>query len=152
MKKNEILNKKIKFKYHLIEKYISGIQLLGVEVKSIKNKKVNITESFCQIVNNEIFVKNLFIEKYEFNTSKSYNPVRDKKLLLKKNQIQKIKKHVIEKGYTIIPEKIFTNKNGFLKMTLFICKGKKTYDKRYEIKKKDLQLEYNRNIKIKNFK
>lgn len=144
----KILNKKINFNYELIEEYITGIKLIGSEVKSIKKKKINFTESFCHIQNQEIFIKNFYINKYKYdNTNKFYNPNRNKKLLLKKHEIKKIKKKLIKTGYTLIPRKIFLNKQGFIKLQIFICKGKKIHDKRNLKKKKDILRECKKNIK-----
>lgn len=135
-----IYNRKYKFQYHLIDNYIAGIQLHGSEVKSIRQKKVNISESFCKIKNGELYSINMYIEKYKYAYDfDSFSPRRDRKLLLTKKELKKISKKLINNPtYTIIPIKIFFNKNGYAKMKISIAKGRKIYDKREYIRKKDI--------------
>ncbi|WP_185865202.1 SsrA-binding protein SmpB [Blattabacterium cuenoti] len=132
-----IINRKAKYKFHLYNYYIAGIQLLGSEVKSIRKNKVNISESFCQIKNGELYSINMYIEKYEFVFDPNYSTNRDRKLLLNKNELLKINKKLLNPGITIIPIEIFFNKNGYAKMKIAIAKGKKNHDKRESIKKRE---------------
>ncbi|WP_185882591.1 SsrA-binding protein SmpB [Blattabacterium cuenoti] len=137
-----MINKKAKFYYHLLEEYIAGIQLFGSEVKSIRKNKVNITESFCKIINHELYSINIYIEQYQtanHNTTIQYDNNRKRKLLLTKHELKKIQKKLTNSGsgLTIIPFKLFFSKTGYAKLKIFIAKGKKIYDKREIIKKRD---------------
>lgn len=131
-----IQNKKIKFEYNLLDSYIAGIQLLGVEIKSIRKNKVNISDSFCKIINNEIYIINMNIH---CSNVYKYNPKRERKLLLKKKEIYKLNKSLKNIGLTIIPYNLFISNNGFAKVKIFLAKGKKIYDKRKYIREKDIK-------------
>jgi len=134
-----IKNKKATYEYHLLENFISGIVLFGTEIKSIREGKVSLAESYCSFTGNELFLRNSHIAEYKFGNINNHEPKRDRKLLLTKRELKKIKKKVTEKGLTIIPVNMFINKQGFCKLTISIAKGKKLYDKRQDIKKKDLK-------------
>tara|TARA_B100000530_G_scaffold253606_1_gene167433 strand:- start:820 stop:1290 length:471 start_codon:yes stop_codon:yes gene_type:complete len=142
-------NKKASFSYTLSDFFICGIQLQGSEIKSIRLKQVNISESFCIVNKNEIYIKNMDIEKYKFCCQENYKAKRERKLLLNKNEIRKIKKSLDEKGMTIIPTKLLINQKGFAKIEIAIGKGKKTYDKRQSLKAKDAKLEIEKQKRIK---
>ena len=144
--KNHIIttNKKASFSYILSDFFICGIKLEGSEIKSIREKKVNITESYCIINNNEIWVKNMDIPKYSFCNNQNYEPKKERKLLLKKTEIKKIKKSLETKGMSLIPTKLLINEKGFAKLEVAIGKGKKTYDKRESLKERDVKLEIHR--------
>ncbi|AYJ01314.1 SsrA-binding protein [Candidatus Phytoplasma ziziphi] len=129
-------NKKAFYDYFLDKKYIAGIQLLGNEVKSIRLKKVNLQNAYIKIENNEIFVFNMFVEKYEFCNKFDYDDKRKKKLLLNKREILQIKNKTQAKGLSIIPTKIISDRN-LLKLEIYLARGKKKYDKRLILKKKD---------------
>ena len=134
-----IKNKRATFEYAFIDKYSAGIQLTGTEIKSIREGKVNFTDSFCVIHDGEIFVKNMHISHY---TEGSYNNVetkRTRKLLLTKKEIRKLATKMKEKGLTIVPIRIFINERGFAKVDIALAKGKKTYDKRQDLKEKDIK-------------
>ena len=133
----KIINKKAKYEYILNDSYVSGIVLTGSEIKSIRNSKVSIRESFCKFTNDELFIINMNIEKYEFSNNDSYNPKRSRKLLLNKKELEKLKKSVQQKGSSIIPYKIFINEKGLAKLEIFTAIGKKLFDKRASIKDKD---------------
>ena len=120
------------------------MKLEGSEIKSIREKKVNITESYCIINNNEIWVKNMDVPKYSFFTNQHYEPKKERKLLLKKTEIKKIKKSLETKGMSLIPTKLLINEKGFAKLEVAIGKGKKTYDKRESLKERDVKLEIHR--------
>ena len=134
-------NKKASFSYTISTRFICGIQLKGAEIKSIRNKNVNISESYCIIENNEVWVKNIDVNRYKFDNQEEYNPKRIRKLLLQKNEINKIKKKLNEKGLALIPTKLFINEKGLAKLEVGLGKGKKTYDKRESLKKKDTDRE-----------
>lgn len=143
MKNNFFLkNKKSYFEYEFLEEFIAGIVLFGSEVKSIRNGMVSFTDAYCFVFNDEIFLKNLHISEYK-NSFENYDPKRERKLLLTKKEIKKIKSKSFEKGLTIIPTKIFSNDNGLIKVTIALARGKKLYDKRESIKKKELKRNLN---------
>ena len=132
-----IINKKAKFEYVLNDSFVSGIVLTGSEIKSIRNNKVSIRESFCKFYKDELFIINLNIEKYQFSNDDSYNPKRQRKLLLNKKELNQLKKSVQQKGSSIIPYKLFINDKGFAKIEIFTAIGKKLYDKRTSLKDKE---------------
>ena len=135
--KVHIINKKAKFEYILNDSFISGIVLTGSEIKSIRNNKVSIREGFCKFLENELFIINMNIEKYEFSNDEVYNPKRQRKLLLNRKELSKLKKSVEQKGTSIIPYRLFINDKGFAKIEIFTATGKKLFDKRSSIKERD---------------
>jgi len=141
--KINIVNKKASFKYFLLKKYIAGLVLSGSEIKSIRLKKANIDRSFCTFFNNELYANNILIESYV--NSSSFEKERKKiKLLLNKNELIKIKKELNNVGITIVPIKLFINDKGFAKLEIFTAKGKRNYDKREVIKKRENKLKIDR--------
>lgn len=138
--KNEIINKKANFNYKIEAKYIAGIILSGTEVKSICDGNINFNDSFCLFINNELWVRNFYIKEYK-NGMYNHNPIQDRKLLLNKKEINKIKKLIKEKGYTIVPLNIFINDKNKIKIGIGIGKGKREFDKRQTIKERDLKRE-----------
>lgn len=144
-KKNNILidNRKANYNYFLLEEYIAGIVLEGCEVKSIRNRDVNMSDSYCTFVGNELVIKNMHISPYKNSgfTYKDYDPKRDRKLLLTKRELRKLQKDVQVKGYTIVPVNLYTNDKGLVKLTIAMAKGKHTYDKSQTIKERDLDRE-----------
>lgn len=140
----KINNKKARFNYQFLEEYSAGIVLTGEEVKSIKSSKISIQESYCYFINNELWIKNV----YTTNDKDVQN--RKKKILLKKKEINKLLKNK-KKGLTIIPTKIFTNSKGIIKINIALTKNKKKYNKREDIKKKEITKEINLNKKYYNF-
>ena len=135
--KVHIINKKAKFEYILNDSFISGIVLTGSEIKSIRNNKVSIREGFCKFLEDELIIINMNIEKYEFSNDDVYNPKRQRKLLLNKKELGKLKKSVEQKGTSIIPYRLFINDKGFAKIEIFTATGKKLFDKRSSIKERD---------------
>ena len=146
----KIINKKAKYEYILNDSYISGLVLTGSEIKSIRNSKVSIRESFCKFTNNELFVINMNIEKYGFSNDETYNAKKPRKLLLNKKELSKLKKSIEQKGSSIIPYKIFINDKGLAKLEIFTATGKKLYDKRASIKDKENKRSIDRVNKKKN--
>jgi SsrA-binding protein len=138
-KELNIKNKKASFEYAFLEKYSAGIQLTGTEIKSIRDGKVNFTDSFCVIDNGEIFIKNLHIAQYTEGSYNNHEPKRTRKLLLTKKEIRKLSVKMKEKGLTIVPLRMFINERGFAKLDIALAKGKKSYDKRADLKEKDIQ-------------
>ena len=144
-KKNNILidNRKANYNYFLLEEYVAGIVLEGCEVKSIRNRDVNMSDSYCTFVGNELVIKNMHISPYKNSgfAYKDYDPKRDRKLLLTKRELRKLQKDVQAKGYTIVPVNLYTNDKGLVKLTIAMAKGKHTYDKSQTIKERDLDRE-----------
>ena len=152
MQKNiNIQNKKARFQYDILEKFTAGIVLTGTEIKSIRNSKASITESFCEFNDNgELFVVNMSIEEYIYGTHYNHKPKAERKLLLNKKELKKLHKEVKNSGLTIVPLKLFINDKGYAKLIIALAKGKKIYDKRETIKDRDNKRNLDR-IK-KNFK
>jgi len=142
----ELKNKKAFFNYEITEKYETGIQLVGTEVKSIRNSNVSFTDSYCIFSENELFVRNLHIDTYEDVSYNGHEPKRDRKLLLTKKELLKLSDLVSQQGITIMPLKIYF-KNGWAKLQIGLAKGKRQYDKRESIKKKDAKRDQDRELK-----
>jgi SsrA-binding protein len=139
-----IKNKRAGFEYFLTDKVTAGIVLGGTEIKSIREGKVNLTDSYCLFTGNELFVVNLHISEYTFGTHYNHEPKRARKLLLTKRELRKLQLKVKDKGITIIPVELFINEKGYAKVTIAVAKGKKFYDKRESIKEKDNRREMER--------
>jgi len=140
-----VQNRKVGFNFELLETYVAGIHLLGSEVKQIYDGKASLADSHCFFKNSELFLKNMHVpvrEKYE-----PHDPHREKKLLLKKRELQKLSKGVSVMGLTIVVSKIFQSERGLLKAEIHLAKGKKNFDKRASIKDKDLKRDTEREIK-----
>ena len=148
--KVEIKNKKAKYEYEFVETFTAGIQLFGTEIKSIRNNKASIAEAYAVMVKNELFIRNMYIADYENGGHFNHESKRDRKLLLNKLELSKINKKIINKGLTIIPTRLFISNNGWAKLNIAVAKGKKIYDKREDLKTKDIEREINR--KLKNYK
>ena len=137
-KKVNIQNKKARFQYEVLDTYIAGIQLTGTEIKSIRDSKARITESFCEFnEKGELFVINMFIEEYSFGSFYNHRSKSERKLLLNKKELKKLQKEVQNVGLTIIPLKLFVTDKGWAKLQIALCKGKKLYDKRQTLKDRD---------------
>lgn len=137
-KKVNILNKKARFEYEILDKLTAGIQLVGTEIKAIREGKASIAESFCEFNDQmELFVINMTIQMYSHATYFNHNPKSERKLLLNKRELKKWQREVNKAGLTIIPLRLFTNERGLAKLEIALCKGKKTYDKRETIKDRD---------------
>ena len=145
--KVEIKNKKAKFEFEFIENFTAGIQLFGTEIKSIRNNKASIAESYGIMIKNELFIRNMYVSDYENSGHFNHDSKRDRKLLLNKIELNKINKKLKNKGLTIVPTKLFIGKNGWAKLNISIAKGKKIYDKREDLKTKDIKREIDRNFK-----
>lgn len=143
-----ILNKKAKFEFEILDKYQAGIVLAGTEIKSIRLGKASIAESFCEFNNGELFVINATIEEYAYGTHYNHKPKSERKLLLNKKELKKLEKEVQNKGLTIIPLRLFTNEKGIAKLDIALCKGKKIYDKRNSIKDRDVKRDLDRLMKV----
>lgn len=144
-KKPDILidNRKANYNYFIEEEFTAGIVLKGCEIKSIRNREVNMSDSYCTFTDGELFIKNLHISPYKNSgfAYQGYDPKRDRKLLLNKRELRKLNQNVKTKGYTIVPVNMFVNENGLVKLTIALAKGKHTYDKSQAIKERDLDRE-----------
>ncbi len=133
-----IKNKRARFEYELMDKYTAGIVLSGTEIKSIRLSKASIAESFCEFnERGELFIINMQIDEYSHGTHYNHRPKAERKLLLNKQELKKLRKEVNTSGYTIIPLNLFLNERGLAKLTIALAKGKKLYDKRETIKDRD---------------
>lgn len=137
--KVNIVNRKARFNYELLDKYVAGISLKGTEIKSIRQGKASIAESFCQFKGDELYVINMNIEEYSFASIYNHSSKRERKLLLERKELRKLERKVKEAGLTIVPLKLFINDRGFAKLELSLARGKKIYDKRESIKERDIK-------------
>lgn len=139
MQKNiNIQNKKARFEYEILDKLVAGIQLTGTEIKSIRQSKARITESFCEFnERGELFVVNMYIEEYMYGHHFNHKPTSERRLLLNKRELRSLKKDVEAKGNTIVPLRLFINERGFAKLEIALAKGKKMHDKRETMKDRD---------------
>lgn len=139
-KRINIQNKKVRFEYEILDQFTAGIVLTGTEIKSIRNSKASIAESFCEFnENGELFAVNMYIEEYAFGTRFNHRPRGSRKLLLNRRELNKLHKQVKNSGLTIVPLKLFINDKGFAKMSIALARGKKLYDKRDTLKDRDNQ-------------
>ena len=143
----EIKNRAAFHEYFFDNKYVAGFVLTGTEVKSLREGKASFNDSYCIIHKGEIWIKSLHIAEYSHGTVNNHDPVRDRKLLLQKREINKIEAKLKEKGYTLIPLRIFFNEKNLIKVEIGLGKGKKLHDKRETIKKRDVEREMKRFIK-----
>lgn len=134
-----IKNRKASFEYEFIQKYTAGIILVGTEIKSIRANKASISDAYCVIIDSEVIIKNLHISEYKYASFINHEPKRERKLLLNKQEINKIKSRVQEKGFALVPIRLFINDKGIAKLEIAVAKGKKIYDKRESIKEKDIK-------------
>jgi SsrA-binding protein len=139
-----IKNKKASFEYQFLETFIAGIMLSGTEIKSIREGKVSLQEGYCIFEEDELFVRQMHISKYEEGTYNNHDPIRDRKLLLNKKELKKLFLKSRDAGLTIIPVRLFINERGFAKLEIALAKGKKLHDKREGIKERDVKRELSR--------
>jgi SsrA-binding protein len=142
-----IRNKRASFEYSFLEKYNAGMVLGGTEIKSIREGKASIAEAFCVLINGELWVRNMNINEYSKGTHYNHEPKRDRKLLLSKQELKKLSVKLKDQGLTIIPLRVFLSDSGYAKMEIALAKGKKLYDKREDIKKRDVERETSRKFK-----
>ncbi|WP_297333415.1 SsrA-binding protein SmpB [Flavobacterium sp.] len=139
-----ILNRKARFEYEVLDKYTAGIVLAGSEIKSIRLGKASIAESFCEFHEDELFAINTNIEEYAYSRNFNHYPKSERKLLLNKRELKALQKSVQNKGLTIIPLRLFTNEKGLAKLEIGLCRGKKNYDKRETMKDRDVKRDLDR--------
>ena len=143
----KIKNKRASHEYFFLEKYIAGIVLTGTEIKSIRNGKASLVDSYCIFEGNELFIVGMHISEYSYGTYNNHFPKRVRKLLLTARELKKLKNKIKDKGLTIIPTLLFMNDRGLAKLEIALAKGKHFYDKREDLKKKDSQREIERHLK-----
>lgn len=143
----ELKNRSAYHEYFIDAKYEAGMVLLGTEVKSIRDGKVSFSDSYCLIHKGELWLKSMHIAEYSHGTVNNHDPVRDRKLLLQKREIRKIESKLKEKGYTLVPLRIYFNEKNIAKIEIGLVKGKKLHDKRESIKQKDVEREMKRYLK-----
>lgn len=135
----EIINRKAAFKFFLHDSFTAGIQLTGPEVKSIRLGHADLGDAWCYFSNGELFVKNLYIKEYANARSADQNPMRERKLLLRRTELRKLEKKIKEKSFTVIPVKLYINEKGLVKLELNLAAGKKLHDKQEALKERDIQ-------------
>ncbi len=141
-----IENKRAKFDYQFLEKLVAGMVLTGTEIKSIREGKAALVDSYCYFRNGELYIKNLNITPYSEGTHYNHEPNRERKLLLSKAEIRRFDKKLKDQGLTIVPVKLFISESGYAKLEIALAKGKKEFDKRESIKKRDTEREINRKL------
>ena len=144
----DISNRKAYYEYNIEAKYIAGLVLSGTEIKSLRAGKASFNDSYCIFNKGELFVKSLHISEYNYGTIYNHEPMQERKLLLHKKELRKLENKIKEKGYTIVPLKIFITGKGFAKMEIGLGKGKKIYDKRETIKARESDREVKRKYGI----
>ena len=142
-----IKNRRATFDYEVLERYTAGIQLFGTEIKSIRESKASLVDTYCQFVGNELWVKQMHIAEYRFGSYANHEAKRDRKLLMTRKELRKLEKLVKDTGKTIIPLRLFINEKGFAKMEIALCQGKHTYDKRQALRAADDKRELQRAMK-----
>jgi SsrA-binding protein len=143
----EIRNRSAYHEYQIEEKYDAGMVLVGTEVKSIREGKLSFADSFCMFLKSELWVRNLHIAEYRFGTTNNHIAVHDRKLLLNRRELRKLEAKLKDKGYTIVPLRVYFNEKGLVKMQIGLGKGKKLHDKRESIKQRDTEREIKRYMK-----
>jgi SsrA-binding protein len=139
-----IANRKASFEYIFVDNYVAGIALAGTEIKSIRQNGASINDAFCYVNNGEVFIKNMHISQLKNVKYDQHDPTRERKLLLTKKEIKKITESIQKDGYTVVAKNLFTNSKGIAKLDIAVAKGKKLYDKRESIKKKDIERDLKR--------
>jgi len=137
----DVTNKKAGFEYSFLEKFTAGMVLTGTEIKSIRMNKFSMVDAYCFFDSSELLVRNLNISKYEQGTHYNHEPLRDRKLLLKKRELRRLENKLTDKGLTVVPIRLFINDGGLAKLEIALAKGKKLYDKRDTIKERDVARE-----------
>lgn len=144
----QIKNKRAHFEYHILETYVAGMRLLGTEIKSIREGKANINDSFCAFFEDGLYIRNMHIAEYSHGSFYNHEAKRDRQLLLTKRELKKLRVKGAERGFTIVPLRIFINERGFAKVEIALAQGKKDFDKRETIKDRDIKRELGRAVKL----
>jgi SsrA-binding protein len=143
----EISNRSAYHEFFIDDKYVAGLVLAGTEVKALRAGKASFNDAYCFFHKGELWIKSLHISEYSHGTINNHNPTQERKLLLQKKELKKLEGKIKEKGFTIVPLRIFFNEKGFAKMEIGLGKGKKVHDKRETIKERDVQREIKRHLK-----
>jgi SsrA-binding protein len=141
-----IENRRAKFDYQFIEKLVAGMVLTGTEIKSIREGKAALVDSYCYFRNAELYIRNMHIAEYSEGTHYNHEPNRERKLLLSKAELNKLQKKLKDQGLTVIPVRLFISESGYAKLEIALAKGKKEFDKREAIKKRDTEREIDRKL------
>lgn len=144
----QIKNKRAHFEFHILDTYIAGVRLLGTEIKSIREGKANINDSFCSFLDDGLYIRNMHIAEFSHGSFYNHEAKRDRQLLLTKNELKKLRTKSETKGFTIIPLRLFISDRGFAKVEIALAQGKKDFDKRETIKDRDIKRELGRSVKI----
>lgn len=147
-KQLEVINRRATHEYTFLETYEAGIVLQGTEIKSIRQGKVELRDAYCVFKKEELYLRSMFVAEYKFGNQFNHDERRVRKLLLKRQELRKLEKKVKERGFTIVPYRLFLNERGFVKIEIALAQGKKTYDKRQSIKDKDMKRDLARMKKI----
>lgn len=142
-----IRNKRASFDYLLVDKYTAGLVLTGTEIKSIRAGKASLVDTFCFIHNGEVWVKNMYVAEYFYGSYNNHQARRDRKLLLNRKEIRKLQQSTKTPGFTVVPTLLFIDENGRAKLDIYLCRGKKEYDKRQTMKEKEDRREIDRQFK-----
>ncbi len=145
--KINIENRRARFDYQFLETFTAGLVLTGTEIKSIREGKAGLSDSYCYFKNDELFIKNMHVTEYSEASFYNHEQTRERKLLLNRIELNKLSKKVKDQGLTIIPVRLFINDKGFAKLEIALAKGKKQFDKRDDIKKRDIEREIGRKVK-----
>ncbi len=143
-----VKNRRATFDYEIVETFTAGIVLTGTEIKSIRQGKVGLTDTYCMVINGEVWVKNMYIAEYSFGSYNNHTTHRDRKLLLNRKEIRRIAKDNLQPGYSIVPLRLFINERGLAKLVIAIARGKKQYDKRQSIKEREDKRAIDRMFKV----
>lgn len=144
-----IKNKRAAFEFFFLERYTAGIQLFGTEIKSIRESKASLVDSYCTFINNELWVKNMHIAQYQFGSFTNHEARRDRKLLLNRRELNKLQRATLQTGNTIVPIELFIDENGRAKLIIALCRGKKSYDKRDTLRDKEDRRQIDREWKAR---
>ena len=139
-----IKNRRATFDYTILDRYTAGIQLYGTEIKSIRESKASLADTYCQFIGNELWVKQMNIAEYKFGSYYNHETGRDRKLLLQRKELRKLQRQTKETGKSISPLRLFINEKGLAKLEIALCQGKHEYDKRQSIKERDDKREIDR--------
>lgn len=142
-----IVNRKAKYEYALVDEFEAGIILKGTEVKAMRAGNANLSDAYCVFDNGNLIIKSMFIAEYDYGNQNNHETRADRRLLLRKPELKKIKRKLDEKGLTLVPYKVYFSDRGFVKLNIWLAQGKKSFDKRNSIKEKDVKRELDREMK-----
>jgi len=142
-----IVNRKAKYEYALVDEFEAGIILKGTEVKAMRAGNANLSDAYCVFDNGNLIIKSMFIAEYDYGNQNNHETRADRRLLLRKPELKKIKRKLDEKGLALVPYKVYFSDRGFVKLNIWLAQGKKSFDKRNSIKEKDVKRELDREMK-----